>query len=174
MDPRQIRRANDYKDLVALKYQSNGMFDFSVDRTRQHYDITIDGIETLVGTTESNYNRCSRHVFHIELLPGYPVTAPIVTFDNPIFHPNWYDTGELCYGSQWAASDRLRDFIVDIIQMLMFEIVRPSSSANLHAKEWYLRNESHVRDMISRVQFPPPAEDGLIIYEDDDDELELL
>ena len=174
MDPRQIRRNNDYKDIVALKDQSNGMFDFSVDHTYQHYDITIDGIETLVGTTESNYTECSRHVFHIELPPGYPMTAPIVKFDNPIFHPNWYLDGRVCYGDHWSSSDRLRDFIVDIVQMMMFKIVMPDSPANSDANMWYLRNESHIRDKIPNVQFPPPDEDGLIIYEDDDDELELL
>lgn len=174
MDPRQTRRNNDYKDIVALKDQSNGMFGFSVDRTRQHYDITIDGIETLVGTTESNYTECSRHVFHIELPPGYPVIGPSVKFTNPIFHPNWYRDGRLCYGDHWAASDRLRDFIVDIVQMMMFEIVEEDNSANGDAKMWYIRNESRIRDRIPKVQFPPPAEDGLIIYEDDDDELELL
>lgn len=173
MNPHQRRLHNDYKDLIALRDQSNGMFDFSVDTTYQHYDITIDGIETLVGTTESNSTKRSHHVFHIYLPPEYPVKPPDVKFDNTIFHPNWYPYGGVCYGYQWAPTDKLTEFIIDTVNMMMFRIVNTASPANKDANDWYLQNKNRIENIIPKIRFPPPSDDGLEFYDDGEDGLEF-
>ncbi len=156
MNPRQKRLIKDYDDLVKLREQSNGMLDFRVDKNYHRYVITISKIETLVGTTEKNAIKQSRHVFTIELSPEYPVKQPDVRFEKTIFHPNWYPDGRVCYGHQWAPGDKLSELVIDTVKMMLFEIVDAKDPANIDANRWYLRNKENIRNIIPKVEFPPP------------------
>lgn len=176
MNPRQKRRITDYEDMVKLREQSDGMFDFQVDKNYQHYVVTISKIETLVGTTEKKAIKQSRHVFTIDLSPEYPLKQPDVKFEKPVFHPNWYTSGRVCYGHQWAPGDKLSELVIDTVKMMLFEIIDPESPANGDANGWYRRNKGNVRNIIPKIQFPPPysgsglelvvdaEEDGLEFY----------
>lgn len=156
MNPRQKRLLKDYDDMVTLREQSNGMLDFRVDKNYHRYVITISKIETLVGATEKNAIKQSRHVFTIELSPEYPVRQPDVKFEKTVFHPNWYPDGRVCYGHQWAPGDKLSELVIDTVKMMLFEIVAAESPANGDANGWYRRNKGKVRNIIPKVQFPLP------------------
>ena len=155
MNPRQIRHVNDYKGMIKLREQSDGMFDFRVDKNYQHYVVTISKIETLVGTTEKKAVKQRRHVFTIDFPPEYPNAPPNVRFEKPVFHPNWYASGKVCYGPEWAPRD-LSELVIDTVKMMLFEIVAPGDPANGDANEWYKRKKESIRSIIPKIQFPPP------------------
>ena len=164
MNPRQQRLLNDYNDMVDLRDRSKGMLDFRVSNNYQHYVVTIDGIEALVGATKGIKRKY--HVFTIDLPPEYPLRQPDVRFKETIFHPNWYSDGRICFGTQWVQGDKLSELVIDIIKMMTFEIVNPRSPANSVANEWYLQNKRNIRHILPKVQFPPPTEEeGLEIYD---------
>jgi len=173
MNPRQKRLIKDYEDMVKLREQTNGMLDFRADRNYQHYVVTINKIETLAGTTEKNAIKQSRHVFTIDLSPEYPLKQPDVKFERTIFHPNWYPDGRVCYGYQWTPGDKLSELVIDTVKMMLFEIVDTKSPANRDANRWYLRNKGNVRNIIPKIQFPPPysgSEPELMVEEEEEDE----
>ena len=165
MNPRQQRLLNDYNEMVSLRDQSKGMLDFRESNNYQHYDVTIDGIETLVGATKGTKRK--RHAFTIDLSPEYPLRQPDVRFKNTIVHPNWYSDGRICFGTQWVQGDTLSELVIDVIKMMIFEIVNPRSPANSSANEWYLRNERNIRDIVPKIQFPPPSEEGRLEFYDE-------
>jgi len=173
MNPRQRRLYNDYRDMEDLRDKSRGIIDFRVSNNYQHYDVEIRGIRTLVITARGVEFR-DNHRFTIDLPPEYPLQAPIVRFMEPIFHPNWYPDGRVCYGTQWAPGDKLSELVIDTIKMMTYDIVNTRSPANGMANEWYLQNRERIRNIIPKVQFPPPSEEGLEIYEEKEGELEIL
>ena len=174
MNPRQQRLLNDYNDMVNLRDQSKGMLDFFVSSYYQHYDVTIDGIETLVGAIKGTKHKC--HSFTIDLPPEYPLQQPTVIFTETIFHPNWYDNGRICFGTQWVQGDKLSELVIDVIKMMTYEIVNTRSPANFVANEWYSQNKKNLKGIVPKVQFPPPSDEesldfyddveGLIIYDE--------
>jgi len=93
MNPRQRRLLNDYNDMVDLRDRSKGMLDFRVSNNYQHYVVTIDGIEALVGATKGIKRKY--HVFTIDLPPEYPLRQPM-TFEivNPRSPAN-------CVANEW-------------------------------------------------------------------------
>lgn len=180
MNSRQTRLIKDYEDMVKLREQSDGMFDFRVDKNYLHYVVTISKIETLVGTTEKKAVKQRRHVFTIDIPPEYPEVRPNVKFEKPVFHPNWYSSGRVCYGRQWAPVDKLSELVVDTVKMMLFEIVAPGDPANGDANGWYKRNKESIRNIIPKIQFPPPysgppysGSELEILVEAEEDELEF-
>lgn len=164
MNPRQQRLLNDYNDMADLKDQSKGMLDFSVTNNYQQYDLAIDGIETLVGANRGTIRK--RHRFIIELPPEYPLQQPTIRFKETIFHPNWYSDGRVCFGTQWVPGDKLSELVIDIIKMMTFEIVNPRSPANSTANDWYLQNAGRIKNVVPKIQFPPPSEEESLEFYD--------
>jgi len=176
LQPRQKRLLNDNKSMERLRDQSNGMLNFSVDQSYQKYKVTISGIEALVGY--SSFEKKQQHVFTIELQPEYPTKSPLVMFENTIFHPNWRQDGLFCYGRDWTNNTSLREFVIDIVRMMQYEIVNNDSPWNLPAKNWYLNNNENIYNIIKHIKFPLSIDeaDTLDIFEpvEEKDELVLL
>ena len=65
--------------------------------------------------------------------PGYPYTAPTVTFDTPIFHPNVDEAGNICLDilkDKWSAIYNIQTILLSI-QSLLGE---PNNASPLNAK----------------------------------------
>lgn len=176
-NPRQARLLNDYRSMEELRNQSGGMLTFSVDRSYQHYTVTINGIETLVGTREESFTKNRTHVINIELTPEYPSKPPSVVFEKTIFHPNWWADGRLCYGGEWTINTSLKEYVIDVIRMMQYEIVNTSSPANVYANTWYKNKYKEINKLIRKVQFPLPISEGdnldLYDHQEETDELEF-
>jgi ubiquitin-protein ligase len=152
-----IRINNDLKDIKHLREQATNMFDFEVDASHQKYKIYIKNIMALVGTNEDNFKVDSFHDFSMELPPQYPDLLPVIFFTRPIFHPNWWTNGLLCYGRRYNLNTTLKELIIDIVRMMQYEIVNTDSPANTAANEWYLNNKDKLDKYITKkVIFPPP------------------
>jgi len=166
MDPIQRRLHQEYKDMCELRDKCRGMFEFEVSEDYRLYDIKLIGIETLVGTTEEDMRMSNYHEFSVKVPLNPKLENPNIKFKEPIFHPNWYSDGRICFGTQWVQGDKLSELVIDVIKMMLFEIVNPRSPANSSANEWYLQNERNIRDVLPKVQFPPPSEEERLEFYD--------
>jgi len=157
----------EYKDLIDLKEKSNGMIDVRVSNDYHKYTISVKGVETIVGTTRGNIIKTDHHVFTIDLPRDYPLRAPIIKFKKPIFHPNWSIDGKVDYEVLWRSGDkRLSKMIINIIDMMTFDIVDTHNPSNLDAYEWYKRNKENIKDIISKNRLPSfHEEEKLEFYE---------
>jgi ubiquitin-protein ligase len=75
----------------------------------------------------------------IELLSRYPFQEPSATITTPIYHPNVYSTGKICFGTKWLPTQGLDLLVKRIIQILTFDdtILNEGSPANGQALGWY-------------------------------------
>lgn len=75
----------------------------------------------------------------IELLSRYPFQEPSATITTPIFHPNVYSSGKICFGTKWLPTEGLDLLVKRIIQIITFDskLLNEDSPANQQANKWY-------------------------------------
>jgi ubiquitin-protein ligase len=75
----------------------------------------------------------------IELLSRYPFQEPKASITTPIFHPNVYSSGQICFGTKWLPTQGLDLLVRRIIQIITFDgtILNEKSPANGTALNWY-------------------------------------
>lgn len=75
----------------------------------------------------------------IDLLSRYPFQEPTATITTPIFHPNVYSSGKICFGTKWLPTQGLDLLVKRIIQIITFDetILNEMSPANGSALSWY-------------------------------------
>lgn len=75
----------------------------------------------------------------IELLSRYPFQEPSATITTPIYHPNVYNSGKICFGTKWLPTQGLDLLVRRIIQIITFDetILNEDSPANGQALSWY-------------------------------------
>ncbi|APG27033.1 hypothetical protein A7E78_03810 [Syntrophotalea acetylenivorans] len=75
----------------------------------------------------------------IELLSRYPFQEPTATIITPIYHPNVYTSGKICFGTKWLPTQGLDLLTKRIIQIITFDetILNEKSPANSDALRWY-------------------------------------
>ncbi|WP_391486674.1 ubiquitin-conjugating enzyme E2 [Alteromonas macleodii] len=75
----------------------------------------------------------------IQLLSRYPFQEPKATITTPIFHPNVYRSGNICFGTKWLPTQGLDLLVRRIIQIITFDstILNEASPANGDALAWY-------------------------------------
>ena len=85
----------------------------------------------------------------------YPMVAPTITFETPIFHPNIDTKGNICLDllkNQWASTCNLIFAIENIVSLLATP--NPSDPLNPQASDLYKENkelfEKRVRDDIKK------------------------
>lgn len=80
-----------------------------------------------------------RTTVKIELLSRYPFQEPSAKITTPIYHPNVYTSGQICFGTKWLPSQSLDLLVKRIIKIITFDesILNESSPANGAALSWY-------------------------------------
>jgi ubiquitin-protein ligase len=75
----------------------------------------------------------------IELLSRYPFQEPNATITTPVYHPNVYSSGKICFGTKWLPTQGLDLLVRRIIQIITFDetILNEKSPANSNALSWY-------------------------------------
>lgn len=91
----------------------------------------------------------------IDLPARYPFTEPTAKILTPIYHPNVYSSGQICFGMKWLPSQGLDLLVQRIIQIITFDplILNEKSPANGAALTWY-------RDTLRKHQSAFPT-DGM-------------
>jgi len=151
VDPRQARLQKEYQDLVELRNQCDGIFEFYYNKSNSSYYVTINKLKTFIGKN----NTSDRHKFILSIPPEFPINQPTIIFEKRIFHPNWYDNGRVCFGHKWNPSITIRELIIDIVKMMMFDLVNVRSPASPEATSWYCLNKNNIQKQVTKFQFPP-------------------
>jgi Ubiquitin-conjugating enzyme len=75
----------------------------------------------------------------IELSAAYPFKEPTATITTPIYHPNVYSSGRICFGPKWLPTENLALLVRRIVQIITFDptILNERSPANSQALQWY-------------------------------------
>lgn len=75
----------------------------------------------------------------IELLSRYPFQEPSAKITTPIYHPNVYSSGQICFGTKWLPSQSLDLLVRRIIKIITFDesLLNEASPANGAALRWY-------------------------------------
>jgi ubiquitin-protein ligase len=116
------RLQRDLGGMDHLRGQCSGMIDFSVSSDMEHYVVRIEGVPGIKGTAVRNKMVTDSFIFRIDLPAEYPDHKPIVTFEEPLFHPNCWQSGMLCL--DWTPSMSLRDMIIDVVKCCGVSLTR--------------------------------------------------
>ena len=75
----------------------------------------------------------------LEFASRYPFVAPVAKLTTPILHPNVWESGVICLGTKWIASEGLDLFVQRVARLLTFDpmLVNEQSAANRSALIWY-------------------------------------
>ena len=95
-----------------------------------------------VGDSRGTIRKSS--VVTISLSPKYPFMEPKVIFEDSVFHPNVYSSGQVCLGTKWLPTEGLNLLVERLIKILIFEatILNTKSPANSEALAWYRQKAS--------------------------------
>jgi ubiquitin-protein ligase len=75
-----------------------------------------------------------------DLLNQYPFKEPVANITTPIFHPNVYASGRICFGTKWIPSEGLDLLVKRVIQIITFDpmvVKKEEAPANNKALIWY-------------------------------------
>jgi ubiquitin-protein ligase len=105
-----------------------------------------------------------RHEVLLEMPGDYPFRPPFVRFIDPLFHPNVFPSGRLCWGiaendsSWWRGGDPLGTLVERLLHLVVGDpqCTNPRSPANREAVEPYLRHA----DLFPLQVFQAPAGPG--------------
>lgn len=135
------RREADIERLRALENASRGQLQIlAVERNgsilKFRLSLPTAGSEKYPATTQKE----SR--FEVHLPARYPFEAPTARMSGtPILHPNVFESGVICVGSRWVASEGLDLYVRRLAQLLCFDplLVNLGSIANSRGGHWYDR-----------------------------------
>jgi ubiquitin-protein ligase len=94
-----------------------------------------------------NSSPFQNYVFEINInFPGdYPSGAPTITFNTPIFHPNVYADGLLCWHESDTSGSRFYADIIFAAVLALLQSPNPSSPANVAAAHLFSTNQTEYR-----------------------------
>lgn len=141
MDAFSLRLASDRARLDELEARSHGKV--RVLRVPSASHPTLE-LELAYRTADSAaYPSRSRNSTRLVIdFPGrYPFVTPTARITTPILHPNVWETGVVCLGAKWIASEGIDLFVLRIARLVSFDplLVNEQSAANRQALVWYQR-----------------------------------
>lgn len=161
MDAFTLRLERDRERIESLPERSSGLVQLL--RLPQSRSPSLE-LELNYRTAESaDYPKQSRRRtrVQIEFSSRYPFVAPIAKISTPILHPNVWESGVICLGSKWTASEGIDLFVHRITRLITFDplLVNEQSVANRNALSWYQRTRRQHPDAFpsDRVQWREPA-----------------
>jgi ubiquitin-protein ligase len=143
MEPAQInRRKNDYRRLQELCAQSGGRIAIKSVTGTPPTSYVVEFTGRMLGPTGAGPHGMRRTArFSITLPQNYPDPGgrPEVRSISPIWHPHFFESGQLCKGN--APLTFLDTFVTWLWQMLVLDPrVNSGSAANGAAKSWQNAN----------------------------------
>ncbi|MGE5380211.1 MAG: ubiquitin-conjugating enzyme E2 [Methylocystaceae bacterium] len=139
MTPRERRLAADYEQIQNyFTGHPNIIVEPVEGRPPDRYLVTyhLQGLRwdnRLQRPVENNF-----HQAEIYLHREYPRLKPRCLMKTEIFHPNFGDW--ICVGDYWAASETLADIIIQIGQMIQYQVYNTRSPVNTTAAHWAREN----------------------------------
>ena len=81
-------------------------------------------------------------IVSIAIPAGYPREKPYCTTQEPIFHPNFGNY--ICIADFWSPSNTLVDVVIEIGQMLQYQLYNTRSPLNALAARWISENSNRI------------------------------
>ncbi len=139
MDAFSLRLSSDRDRLQKLGSRSGGKIELlqapSATRPRAEVELRYRTVDS------RNYPAQSRHSSRlvIDFAARYPFVAPVARITTPILHPNVWESGVVCLGAKWIASEGIDLFVMRIARLISFDVllVNEQSAANRNALLWY-------------------------------------
>ena len=136
------RRKNDYLRLQELCAQSGGRIAIASVTGTPPTSYVVEFTGKMLGPTASGPHGMRRTArFSVTLPPNYPDPGgkPEVMSIGPIWHPHFFESGQLCKGN--APLTFLDTFVTWLWQTLVLDpSVNSGSAANTSAKSWQTAN----------------------------------
>lgn len=78
------------------------------------------------------------HVVRLTIPGGYPEHAPSIHVQTPIWHPNVFDTGNVCMGKLWSPTLELQQYIAEVGRIIEYQNFSVDDRANgeLSSSQW--------------------------------------
>jgi len=157
-EQRRIRLKNDYQTMVNIKrpWLNYKIISGTIPYIEQ-YVIDLK-LKIIVGRGPKFTNS---HRISIILPATYPHnSAPQIRYlDSPKpFHPNWFTSGNWCYGT-WLIHESLGEHVIRMIQTLQYDlqITHEGSPANSDANSWFKDNLSNGIFPSDKTELPDPT-----------------
>ncbi len=139
MDAFLLRLTSDRDRLLQLRTRSGGRVELlqapSAARPRAEIEL---GYRTADSRSYPSRDRSSSRLV-IDFAARYPFVTPVARITTPILHPNVWESGVVCLGARWIASEGIDLFVQRIARLISFDalLVNEQSAANRNALVWY-------------------------------------
>lgn len=92
------------------------------------------------GLTDQNGGTRGSHEVIMSFPDNYPISAPKFTFKTPIFHPNVYSSGDVCYeaSENWITGRSVTELIEIIGKLIDYQTYYPQNPAvnGMSREQW--------------------------------------
>ena len=129
------RKSTDFSKAKDLASRSGGML--AIDRLAGSEIACRVHIPTARNETFPGIRQETSRIL-LQLPPRYPFEKPQVLFQTPIWNPNVFAGGRLCYGD-WKVMEFLDLFLIRLMKIVALDpsIINLNSPANASAAIWY-------------------------------------
>lgn len=133
------RRAQDIEKLRQLSQASNGRILVTGTSGNPVSKITLELRFRTAGSNRFPSEAQNVTKVAIDLPAKYPFAEPSANILTPIYHPNVYSSGRICFGLKWLPSEGLDLLVQRIVQIITFDplTLNENSPANGAALSWY-------------------------------------
>lgn len=133
------RRREDLRRLDAICASSGGKLSVLSRKGEPPSELTIRLACRTAPSADYPATTTQQTRVRIQFPARYPFQEPLVEIESPIFHPNVYSSGRICFGTKWLPTEGLDLLVKRIAQIVIFDpaLVNVSSPANPVAAAWY-------------------------------------
>ena len=133
------RRREDIKRLQSICTASSGRLQILSTRGDPAREVTIEIACRTAASAGYPVDVTPRTKVRIQFPDRYPFQEPLAEIQTPIFHPNVYSSGRICFGMKWLPTEGLDLLVKRIVGIVTFDpsLVNVSSPANAPAATWY-------------------------------------
>lgn len=138
-DANSARRHNDLKKLRDLSDKSSGKISIKSTHGIPVNEILVEINCITAPSSKYPESKQGSTLVSIQLSSRYPFQEPTATIKTPIFHPNVYASGKICFGKKWLPTEGLDLLVKRIIKIVTYDpaILNDQSPANGDALVWY-------------------------------------
>ena len=138
------RRIHDLRKLETLSKSSGGKIRIVSTAGNPVHEIEIE-LTYKTAPNKAYPDAISQKTTCVITLPSqYPKQEPKAVIKTSVFHPNVYESGNICMGVKWLQTEGIDLFVKRIAQIITFDpaILNESSPANRNALSWYYKARS--------------------------------
>jgi ubiquitin-protein ligase len=138
LPPALLRRRlrHDEEQMLILASSTPSIEILETHGSPAHRYLIRYNMKGVAGIDENQAPRyASHHLVEMAVPDGYPWNMPYAQFYTPVFHPNIYELGHVCYG-WFRIPYELSDIAVHIGRMIDYQVFSTEDASNREAAAW--------------------------------------